>query len=655
MPSFFITGVGTGVGKTLVTTILCHQLSRLGRPVSALKPIVSGFSAEDPHSDPALILRSVGRSPTPEAMAAIAPWRFAAPLSPHLAARREGRSIALEEVVACCRAQEHENRGLLLVEGAGGIMTPIDPTQTVIDLIIALDYPVILVTGTYLGALSHTLTALHALRDAGMTVQGIVVSESEESIGLAETVESLEPFAAADVPLIGLPRLSGSHEDKLRQAPRLTRVCDHSRTLLPSPSRPSWYEEGLPHVWLPYCQMQVAPAPLPVIRTHGCRIVLADGRELIDGIASWWSVCHGYNHPHIQEAVGRQLATMPHVMFGGLAHEPALVLADRLTAIAPPGLTRVFFTDSGSIAVEVALKIALQYWLNTGRPEKTRFLCFTNGYHGDTFGAMSVSDPERSMHRAFRHVLARHEVVDIPTDETSMARLDALLANKAPELAAMIIEPMVQGAGGMRFHTPEVLAALHAMARKYDILFVADEIATGFWRAGHRFACDAAGIEPDLLCLGKALTGGTITMGATLAREEIFAAFLSDDWNTALMHGPTFMANPLACTAANASLDLFEREPRGSQVRAIETGLRAGLEPCRALPGVVDVRVQGAIGVVQLAEDVDVYALRPRFVDQGVWVRPFKDVVYLMPPLVIEEEDLGVLTRAVQEVLRKGC
>jgi adenosylmethionine-8-amino-7-oxononanoate aminotransferase len=397
--------------------------------------------------------------------------------------------------------------------------------------------------------------------------------------------------------------------------------------------------------------MQIAPAPLPVIRTEGCRIVLADGRELIDGIASWWSVCHGYNHPQIRAAVAEQLALMPHVMFGGLVHEPALVLAERLTAIAPRGLTRVFFTDSGSIAVEVALKIALQYWLNTGRPEKVRFLCFAHGYHGDTFGAMSVTDPERSMHRAFRHVLARHEVVDVPTDEAAMARLDAVLADRAPELAAMIIEPLVQCGGGMRFHRPEVLAALHAMARKHEILFIADEIATGFWRTGHHFACNAAGIEPDILCLGKALTGGTITMGATLAREEVFAAFLSDTWDTALMHGPTFMANPLACAAANASLDLFECEPRESQVRAIEAGLRAGLEPCRALPGVVDVRVRGAIGVVQLAEDVDVYALRPRFVEQGVWVRPFKDVVYLMPPFVIEEEELRLLTKVVPRVL----
>ncbi len=297
---------------------------------------------------------------------------------------------------------------------------------------------------------------------------------------------------------------------------------------------PSWYERGLPHVWLPYCQMQVAPPPLPVVATHGCRIVLADGRELIDGIASWWSVCHGYNHPYIIESVARQLETMPHVMFGGLVHEQALVLARRLTALAPAGLSRVFFSDSGSTAVEVALKVALQYWRNQGQSRRKRFLCFSDGYHGDTLGAMSVSDPVRSMHQAFRDVLLPQHVSDLPTDEIRLQQLESFLADSAGGLAGMIVEPLVQGAGGMRFHDAGVLAALHALARKYELLFIADEIATGFWRTGSRFACDQAGISPDILCLGKALTGGTLGLGATLVRESIFEAFLSDDWNAAL-------------------------------------------------------------------------------------------------------------------------
>jgi len=397
--------------------------------------------------------------------------------------------------------------------------------------------------------------------------------------------------------------------------------------------------------------MQVAPPPLPVARTYGCKIVLADGRELIDGIASWWSVCHGYNHPHILERVARQLETMPHVMFGGLVHEPALSLASRLCLLVPPGLSRVFFSDSGSVAVEIALKTAVQYWRNRGRAAKNRFLCFTDGYHGDTLGAMSVSDPEKSMHKALLSTLIAQRVVDIPTGKSALAELDGYLSRVSDELAGMIIEPLVQGAGGMRFHDAETLASLHGLAKKYEILFIADEIATGFWRTGNAFACLEAAITPDILCLGKALTGGTVGMGATLAREEIFAAFLSDDWDAALMHGPTFMANPLACAAANASLDLFEREPRAEQVKTIESALEAGLEPCRGLPHVVEVRVKGAIGVVQLDQGVDVYGLRPRFVEQGVWVRPFKDIVYLMPSFVISDEELKTLTEATRVVL----
>jgi adenosylmethionine-8-amino-7-oxononanoate aminotransferase len=415
--------------------------------------------------------------------------------------------------------------------------------------------------------------------------------------------------------------------------------------------RDSWLENGLPHLWLPYCQMKLAPPALPVIATRGCRIELADGRELIDGIASWWSMCHGYNHPHILASVSRQLNTMPHVMFGGLVHEQALRLAKRLTEMVKGGLSRAFFSDSGSTAVEVALKIALQYWRNRGVTGKDRFLCFTDGYHGDTAGAMAVSDPARSMHKAFRGALVEQFVVDIPAGAAAFLELDAHLTGIAGRLAGMIIEPLVQGAGGMRFHGAENLAALAALAKKHNILFIADEIATGFFRTGHSFACAGAGVRPDILCLGKALTGGTIGLGATLASEEIFEAFLSDDHDFALMHGPTFMANPLACAAANASLDLFESEPRGGQAARIEGALKTGLARCRALPDVVDVRVLGAIGVVQLEQMVDVRALRPRFVERGVWVRPFKDIVYLMPPLIIDDEELSVLMNAVYDVL----
>ncbi len=407
------------------------------------------------------------------------------------------------------------------------------------------------------------------------------------------------------------------------------------------------------NLWLPYTQMQIAPEPLHVARTEGCKIILDDGRELIDGISSWWSACHGYNHPHIVAEMEKQLKIMPHVMFAGLVHEQAEKLASRLCAIAPDGLNKVFFGDSGSVAVEVALKLALQYWRNAEKPHKDRFICFKNGYHGDTMGAMSVSDPEKSLHKAFRNSVIKQYVLDIPSDEYSFAEFDSLLDGIHGNIAGLIIEPLVQGAGGMKFHGADTLAELHRIAKKHQILFIADEIATGFGRTGSMFACDEAGITPDIMCLGKALTGGAITLGATLATDEIFNSFLSDKPEDAFMHGPTFMANPLACSAANASLDLFEREPRLAQVEAIEAQLVAELTPCRTLPHILDFRVKGAIGVVQVdVEKIDLYAMRPEFAKRGIWLRPFKDVIYIMPPFTITSDELTKITDAVKALIK---
>jgi adenosylmethionine---8-amino-7-oxononanoate aminotransferase len=419
---------------------------------------------------------------------------------------------------------------------------------------------------------------------------------------------------------------------------------------------PSWYADGLDHVWLPYAQMKTVAPPLAVTMTHGSRIRLTDGRELIDGIASWWTACHGYNHPHIRAAVERQLAQMPHVMFGGLVHEQALTLARRLVRLLGPGdLDRVFFSDSGSVAVEVALKMAVQYWGNQGRRNRTRFLAFTGGYHGDTTGAMAVSDPQGSMHVAFRGLLPEQITVDLPVDEASSAAFKAALERHAHELAAIIIEPLVQGAGGMRFHDAQVLRTLRAAADRYELLLIFDEIFTGFGRTGSLFAFQAAGVVPDIVTLSKALTGGTLPLAATIAGKKVFEAFWSDDPAHALMHGPTFMANPLACAAANASLDLFEREPQLDQVAKISSALAAGLEPCRKLPGVKDVRVKGAIGVVELNRIKDLNALRQRFVAEGVFIRPFGSIVYLTPALTVAEDELGQLTDAVRRVVAEGA
>src|SRR5437899_485277 len=345
-------------------------------------------------------------------------------------------------------------------------------------------------------------------------------------------------------------------------------------------SRPAWYEAGLAHVWLPYAQMKTVRAPLPIARTHGCRIVLADGRELIDGIASWWTACHGYNHPHIRAAVERQLALMPHVMFGGLAHEQALVLARRLAALMPAELSRVFFSDSGSVAIEIAMKMAVQFWLNRGVRSRKKIIAFKGGYHGDTTGAMAICDPEAGMHARFRGLLAEHYVLDLPRDEESAAALTHVLQRHADELAGIVVEPLVQGAGGMRFHDAAVLQRLRAAADRHQLLLIFDEIFTGFGRTGTLFAGEAAGVAPDIITLSKALTGGTLPLAATIAQRKVFDAFWSDEAAHALMHGPTYMANALACAAANASLDLFEREPRLQQVAnlAREIGRASGRE-----------------------------------------------------------------------------
>jgi adenosylmethionine-8-amino-7-oxononanoate aminotransferase len=410
-------------------------------------------------------------------------------------------------------------------------------------------------------------------------------------------------------------------------------------------------ENLLKHLWLPYTQMQTARQPLQAVSTQGSLIRLNDGRELIDGIASWWTACHGYNHPHIQFALHRQIDRMPHVMFGGLVHEPALKLAERLAALTPGDLNHAFFVDSGSVAVEVAMKMAVQYWLNRGETGRSRMVSFRNGYHGDTMACMSVCDPDESMHALFKDYLPRQISAELPLDEASEAAFDALLAGEKAQVAAVLIEPLVQGAGGMKFHSADTLRRVAEACKRHDVLLIADEIFVGFGRTGTLFACEQAGITPDILCLGKGLTGGALTLAATLARPHVFEAFLSESHDKALMHGPTFMANPLACAAANASLDLFATEPRLEQVAQIETQLREGLEPCSEIPGVLDVRVKGAIGVVQCASLGDAAALRHNFAEQGVWIRPFGDIVYLTPAFTIDRDQLAALTGAIRDTL----
>ncbi len=411
------------------------------------------------------------------------------------------------------------------------------------------------------------------------------------------------------------------------------------------------------HVWHPYSCMGSDLPVYPVKSAHGVNIELADGRILVDGMSSWWCAIHGYNHPRMNAALQQQLTNMSHVMFGGLTHQPAVELATKLVELTPEPLESVFFADSGSVAVEVALKMAIQCWHGRNQPLKQHFLTLRSGYHGDTFGAMSVCDPITGMHALFQDVLSKQYFIPAPDvpfgsdcidqDLHSMRRV---LAEHHRQIAAVILEPIVQGAGGMRFYSADYLRQVRYLCAEFSVLLIADEIATGFGRSGRLFACEYAGISPDIMCVGKALTGGYLSLAATLTTESVSSAISQDDPGT-FMHGPTFMANPLACAAGLASLELLLELPWQQNVQKIEQQLRSELEPCGRLPKVRDVRVLGAIGVVELDQPVDMKSVQQKFVDEGVWIRPFNRLVYLMPPYIIGETDLRQLTDAVLKVV----
>ncbi len=419
----------------------------------------------------------------------------------------------------------------------------------------------------------------------------------------------------------------------------------------------NWLDFERTHVWHPYAPLEGVLPPYPVKKAQGVHLTLEDGHELIDGMSSWWSVIHGYNHPVLNTAAKEQLDKMAHVMFGGLTHRPAAELAARLVKMTPEPLQRVFLCDSGSVSVEVAIKMAIQYWHAKEQPGKQRMLTIRRGYHGDTCGAMAVCDPETGMHHLFGDVLSKHLFADAPTvasdadwQDEDIASFRSLIETHHNQIAAVILEPIVQGAGGMRFYAPEYLRQVRALCDTHNVLLIADEIATGFGRTGTLFACEQADIVPDIMCLGKAITGGYMTLAAVLTTVEI-SGTISRNAPNAFMHGPTFMANPLACAVANASIDLLLESPWQARIANMSEVFSRHLLPCRNWDGVADVRIKGGIGVLELDQPVNMTSITKRFVDKGVWIRPFGKLVYVMPPYVINDEDLEKLLTALTEAV----
>lgn len=675
-----VVGTDTDAGKTAVTAGMARAASQAGLRVRVLKPVQTGCRALPGNglcAPDVETCREACPESKPEALAV-----FAAASSPHLAAEREGVRLDVGELAVKVReTAAASGADLVIVEGAGGLMTPLNEHRSFLDFLKCLGAPVLLVAANRLGVLNHALLSVRALRSVGIPISGAVFTspEVEKSDAVSRMIHTDNPAAFAR--MSGVPVLAEiPHVPALQAgeaAERLTGWDAVARRLDGMFADPDGVFAAVrqagdkkndnaallrfdrEHIWHPYTSALHPLTAYEAVRTNGTRITLRDGTELVDGMASWWCAVHGYNHPALLRALHEQGAAMPHVMFGGLTHEPAVRLAEKLLAIAPAGLKHVFFADSGSVAVEVAMKMALQYQQAQGHAARKTFLSVRGGYHGDTLGAMSVCDPVNGMHTLFQGCLPQQHFAPRPVsafgstyDTRDTEALAACFAERGGAVAALIVEPVVQGAGGMWIYHPQYLADAARLCREYGVLLVLDEIATGFGRTGKMFACEWAGVEPDIMCVGKALTGGVLSLAATLASGEV-AEGISRGGGV-LMHGPTFMGNPLACAVACASLDLLADGEWQEQTARIECVLREELDACRTLPGVADVRVLGAVGVVEMERPVDTGKIQAYFVRQGVWIRPFGRLIYIMPPYSTTDPELALLARAVCGAIAEG-
>ena len=671
---WFVVGTGTDVGKTVATASLLRAALAAGIRVQAVKAVQTGCQRK---SDGSL------SAPDVAAYAKVCPgtdchWAaaFTAPCSPHLAAHMEEKTITAADISKPI-SDWSLTEELTIVEGAGGLLVPLNDTETLADVVSCLADETILVAPNVLGTVNHCLLTAEALATRGIRLSAIVFTspQSPAQDELSEKIREDNIETIRKRTGVGcIVELPFYHElaaktfseknpawnaasvqmqllvEHLMHEKKADRKGDTDTT--------STIEFDKKHLWHPYAPTVSSPAVWSAEKTVGCRIELAGGRTLVDGMSSWWAAIHGYNHPRLLAALQRQAAKMPHIMFGGFTHRPAVELGRRLIELAPESMDRVFFCDSGSVAVEAALKMAVQYQQAAGQEIKNRMATPLGGYHGDTVGAMSVCDPIAGMHRLFTGMLASQVFFDKPVcrfgepfNPKSLASLEAAFDEHGTELAAVIIEPIVQGAGGMWFYHAEYLRRLRELCDAHGVLLILDEIATGFGRTGKMFACEWADVKPDILCIGKALTGGTMTLAAVMTTDRI-AQTISR--NGVFMHGPTFMANPLACAVAGASVELLLDTPWAERVAFVESELRQGLAPCREMRGVADVRVLGAIGVVEMESSVNVERLQRFFVDEcGVWIRPFARLIYVMPPYIAGKKDLAMLTTAIRKAVEE--
>lgn len=651
--AYFVCGTDTDVGKTSV----CAGLLRNMPDAHIIKAIQTGEGFIDQGIYTAAYKAAKAKT--------LFHLSFAA--SPHLAAQREQRTLNYDEVKHQLKEAVEANP-FTIVEGSGGIMTPITTTKSFCDLMADLGYPVVLVIKNVLGAINHALLTVNMLRQRGIAIHGLIfttpakIATDDERIILEDNTRIVASITKipviADIPFI--PDLGKNPESWAALSAHLHEAAASLlQTQSFSDKKTELIEFDQKHVWHPYEQAQSAsPKPL-VIKAKGSKMILSNGQVVTDGISSWWTAIHGYSHPELVAATQSQSAQMSHIMFGGLTHEPAIQLTQKLLSIVPPGLAHVFYADSGSVAIEIAMKMARQYWQGKKQPAKTQFISFKGGYHGDTTGASSISDPDGFIHH--QEPVSSHKNIFAPRpvspfgasfDTSSAAVLRELVMKHHHECAAIVIEPIVQAAGGMWFYHPDYLKTLRQLCDEFSLLLIVDEIAVGFGRTGKMFASEWAEITPDIMCIGKGLTGGMMTLSATLTSAKVAEGIAES--GQPLMHGPTYMGNALACHVACTSIDLLLKNNWQKQVKRIEKQLWEGLLACKFFDVVKDIRVLGAIGVVELSQPVNTKRLQHYFIEHDVWIRPFGQMIYLMPSYIASDDDIAQLSQTIFKAIEEG-